>query len=172
MWVCRPATRSATGGHRKNGTNTLPSAQSSMSWSGKFARCMDVVHSHTGKPSKTTTAQKDRITRPRVLMLLELSDGGNFRAVAELNAILTLASSEAVSIPCVIVRAYYPGEGTLKRVNGLRSCLSKQKRNLLAPVLYPADLAGTLAKTPAHPNLQPARRSEARYPRILLIYFT
>ena len=93
---------------------------------------MDVVHSHTGKPSKTTTAQKDRITRPRVLMLLELSDGGNFRAVAELNAILTLASSEPVSIPCVsvMVRAYYPGEGTLKRVNGSRSCLSKRKRNL------------------------------------------
>ena len=60
------------------GTRTLPSAHSDICWSGNFARYMDVVHSHTGNPSNMTTDQKDRITRPRVFMLLRLSGGGCF----------------------------------------------------------------------------------------------
>ena len=76
MWVCRPVTCSATDVHHKNGTSTFPSAHSNISWSGKLARCMEVVHTHTGKPSKITTAQKERITRPRVFMLFGLSGGG------------------------------------------------------------------------------------------------
>ena len=76
MWVCRPVTSSVTDVHHKNGTSTFPSAQSNMSWSGKLARCIEVVHSHTGIPSKMTTAQKESITKPRVCMLFGLSGGG------------------------------------------------------------------------------------------------
>lgn len=81
---------------------------------------MDVVHSHTGKPSKITRAQKDRITRPRVLMLLELSGGGCFGTVTGLDAILKFASSGPVPISCDIVRLYYPGNFVVERANGSR----------------------------------------------------
>lgn len=119
----------------QNGTSTFPSAQSNMSWSGKLARYMEVVHSHTGKPSKTTTAQKDRMTRPRVFMLSGLSGGGWFLAFAGFDATLKFASSDAVSIPCAMMRVYYPDNGGLKRAHGSRSWLSNKNLpgNSLSP---------------------------------------
>ena len=77
---------------------------------------MEVVHSHTGRPSKITTAQKDRITRLRVFMLLGLSGGGCFRAFAGLDDTLKFASSDTELILCAMLRVYYPGNGRLEIV--------------------------------------------------------
>ena len=124
--------------HGENETSTLPSPQSNMLRSGRLARCIDVVHSHTGKPSRMTTAQKDRITSPLVCTLFELSGGGCFRAVVGLEASLKLASSGSVAIPSAIVRVYYPGNDAMKSqiswvekgVSSALQNLQMQRRNL------------------------------------------
>ena len=74
-----------------------------------------------------TTAQKDRITSSRVLMLFELSGGGCFRAVAGLEASLKLASSGLAEILSAMMRVYYPDNGTMGRRNGSRPCPCKKK---------------------------------------------
>ena len=60
--------------------STFPSAHSSISCKGSRARYMEVVLHHIGRPRKTTTAQKDKMTRLRTRMLSVSSGGGLFFA--------------------------------------------------------------------------------------------
>src|SRR5947207_15152439 len=55
---------------------TLPSAQSTISWSGSLARYIDVVLHHIGNPRNMTTAQNEKMTRVRMRMLSCDSGGG------------------------------------------------------------------------------------------------
>ena len=71
------------------------------------------------------TAQKDRMTSSRVFMLFGLSGGGCFRAVAEPEASLKLASSGLVAILSAMMRVYYPDNRAMVKKNG--SSLFKKK---------------------------------------------
>lgn len=62
---------------------TLPSAQSVMSCSGSSALYMAVVFSHTGKPRKTATTQKERMASRRSHRLSLVSGGGCFCGVVD-----------------------------------------------------------------------------------------
>lgn len=64
-------------GMRKAQTVTLPSDQSNMAWRGSSARYMVVVFHHNGKPRKMTMAQKEEMTSRRVVMLFDVSGGGD-----------------------------------------------------------------------------------------------
>lgn len=57
---------------------TFPSAQASISWSGRRARGMEVVHHHVGSPRNMMIAQNEKMTRPRVRISLVDSGGGCF----------------------------------------------------------------------------------------------
>lgn len=57
---------------------TFPSAQASISWRGRRARGMEVVHHHVGSPRNMTIAQNERMMRPRVRISSVDSGGGCF----------------------------------------------------------------------------------------------
>lgn len=57
--------------------HTLPSAQLCISFSGRGARYIAVVSHHNGRPTVTTTTQKERITIVRVRVFSGVSRGGD-----------------------------------------------------------------------------------------------
>jgi hypothetical protein len=71
---------SALKSHRISELLTSPSAQSSMSCSGRLARDIEVVLSHVGIPSSNITAQNDRTILVRRLTASDFSGGGCFDA--------------------------------------------------------------------------------------------
>ena len=80
---------------------TLPSAQACISSKGRPARGIEVVHSHTGTPSKITTIQKDVITRCRSHTFSGVSGGGRFdclEAVPDVSSPLTTPELSSCSI--------------------------------------------------------------------------
>lgn len=60
--------------------HTLPSAQSFIWESGRFALYMAVVSHHIGSPKKSTMAQNDAMTRTLVRIPSGVSGGGSFLA--------------------------------------------------------------------------------------------
>ena len=60
---------------------TFPSAQSTISFTGRLALYMLVVFHHIGKPRKRTKSQKDRIIKERLRISTGFSGGGCFRMV-------------------------------------------------------------------------------------------